>query len=81
MDASKNEPPLREKEIDINTASKEDLIRLPMMGPVITGRINEYREYNGPFQRVENLTWVKGIGEVTLAEIRKYVRVETIQRD
>ena len=39
---------------------------------VIAQRIIDYREANGPFESVEALINVKGIGEKTLAKILEY---------
>jgi competence protein ComEA len=70
-------PPLKEGEIDLNSASQDELDRLPKIGPALAARIIEHRKAKGPFRKVEDLTQVRGIGEATLSEIRKYLRVET----
>lgn len=49
--------------IDLNTASVADLTRLPGIGEKRAQAIVDYRESSGPFQSVEELTEVKGIGE------------------
>lgn len=49
--------------LNINTAGKEALTELPGIGEVLAGRIIAYREENGPFQAIEEITKVEGIGE------------------
>ena len=61
--------------IDLNTASVADLTRLPGIGEKRAQAIVDYRESSGPFQSVEELTEVKGIGEGILARISPYVTV------
>jgi competence protein ComEA len=59
--------------VNINTADSETLQTLPGIGPVLAGRIVEYREEHGPFTIVGNLTAVKGIGEATLEKLRPFI--------
>lgn len=54
--------------ININTASSEQLQTLSGIGPSMASRIIEYREANGKFASVEDLTKVSGIGEKTLSK-------------
>ena len=61
--------------ININTADVDALCTLPGIGPVIAQRIVDYRQQNGPFALVEDVTRVSGIGQATLAKIRDYITV------
>jgi competence protein ComEA len=62
-------------QIDINTASVDVLQEIPGVGPVLAGRIVTFREQNGGFTSVEQLTEVSGIGEVTFAQMKPMVTV------
>lgn len=61
--------------IDLNQASAEELVQLDGIGPVYAERIVEYRDENGPFDAVDQLTDVNGIGPKTLDAIRKQLEV------
>lgn len=61
--------------INLNTATAEELDRLPGIGPHYALEIVRYRERHGPFRSVEELLEVKGIGPKKLARIRPYVRL------
>ncbi len=59
--------------VPVNTASTEELESLPGVGPATAGAIVEYRNEHGPFQSVDDLLEVSGIGEAKLAQIRDLV--------
>lgn len=61
--------------ININTASAQELQALSGIGESISQRIVEYREANGKFGAVDDLTKVSGIGESRLASIRDKICV------
>lgn len=56
--------------VNINTATKEELMTVPGIGEVTAQKIIDYREKNGDFQKVEDLTKVDRIGEKTLAKFK-----------
>lgn len=67
--------------VDLNTASAADLERLPGIGAGRAADIVAYRQENGDFQAVDQLTKVKGIGPATLDRLRPYVTVGEIPGD
>jgi len=62
-------------EVNINTASAEELTTLPGIGPSYAQRIVEHREKNGPFKKPEDLLSVRGIGDKTFERIRDRITV------
>jgi len=65
----------QETALNINTASAADLDGLPGIGQSIAQRIVEYRTANGPFQSVEDLQKVKGVGPALFAKIASLITV------
>lgn len=61
--------------VNVNRASLEELQTLPGVGPVLAERIVTHRESRGPFQVVEDLLDVPGIGEGRLADLRDRIDV------
>jgi competence ComEA-like helix-hairpin-helix protein len=52
--------------ININKASVDELTQLKFIGPKLAERIVQYRTEHGPFERVEDVLKVKGIGSKAL---------------
>ena len=61
--------------ININRATLRQLDALDGIGPVIAGRIIEYRKKNGSFLTVDDLQKVSGIGAAKFAQIKAKVRI------
>jgi competence protein ComEA len=59
--------------VNINTADQVALETIPGIGPVKASAIIDYRESVGPFDSVEELLEVNGIGPSTLESMREYV--------
>lgn len=62
--------------VNLNTADPEALTALPGIGEELAARIAAYREAHGPFETVEDLTKVSGIGQGKLAALEGLVTVE-----
>ena len=62
--------------VNINTASKAELMSLPGVGEVMAGRIVTYRTQVGPFRSVEELGNVKGIGKRRLEQLVPLITVQ-----
>ncbi|MFO7688447.1 MAG: ComEA family DNA-binding protein [Desulfobacterales bacterium] len=58
------------QQIDINTASVQELTQLKGVGPAYAAKIVAYREANGPFAKSEDILQVPGIGVKTF-EVNK----------
>jgi competence ComEA-like helix-hairpin-helix protein len=65
--------------INVNEATASQLQQLPHVGPKLSSRIVEARDKK-PFQTVEDLRRVPGIGAKTLDSLRPYVTVEPSAR-
>lgn len=62
--------------ININTASLEELDRLPGIGPSIAQRIIDYRQENGSFTAIEEVQNVSGIGPAKYEEIKDLITLQ-----
>ena len=67
------DPEKPSEKVHLNTASAEDLERLPRIGPKMAQKILRWRTDHGPFRTVEDLAEIPGIGKKTIDEIRDMV--------
>jgi len=68
--------PARPLIVNINSASLQELMKLPRVGPVMAERILKYREEKGPFQTITELQKVKGIGAKTFNDLKVHITVK-----
>lgn len=61
--------------ININTADAQTLQTLPGIGETLAQRIIEYRSYNGPFTKPEDLMLVSGIGLAKYQKLSAWITI------
>ena len=61
--------------VDLNRATKEELMTLPGIGEVKAEAILQYRSEHGGFAAVESLQEISGIGEKTFQRLAELVKV------
>jgi competence protein ComEA len=67
-------PSQSEERININTASVEELTRLPGIGPSIAAQIVERRRKHGPFKRPQEIIVVRGMSARRYRQISHLIR-------
>lgn len=67
--------PASEGRLNINTATSEELMKLPGIGEKLAERIIEYRAENGTFSVPEDIMRVSGIGKSTYSDISDFICV------
>lgn len=65
-----------EGKININTATKEELMKLPRIGDSMSQRIIDYREKEGNFKLVDDIKEVSGIGDKMFENIKDQITIE-----
>ncbi|SRR5579883_310187 len=62
--------------ISLNKGSKEELTRLPGVGPTTAERILEYRSERGKFRSLEELKNIHGFGDARFDRMKQYLRLD-----
>ncbi len=62
--------------VNLNTATKEELMELPGIGAAKAASILAWRESNGSFAQIEDLMKIEGIKEGVFSKIEDYVKVQ-----
>jgi competence ComEA-like helix-hairpin-helix protein len=62
--------------ININTATEEQLMQLPTVGPSKAERVVTWRKKNGGFKRTADLRRVKGFGFKTFKRLEPYLDIK-----
>lgn len=67
------------QQININTATAQQLESLPGVGPALAKRIIEHREKHGPFKRPEDVIIVRGMSAKRFRQISHLIQVKNGQ--
>ena len=70
-----------ENPININTADEALLTELPGVGATLAARIAAYREENGDFKTIEDITLVYGIGSGLFERMCDYITTGDVPED
>lgn len=63
--------------VNINLATEAELDALPGIGPAKANAIIAYRTEHGPFQTIEQIMEVKGIGPKMFAKMKDRITIES----
>jgi competence ComEA-like helix-hairpin-helix protein len=66
---------LQASSISLNKGTKQELMRLPGVGEVMSDRILVYRSKRGNFRQIDELMNVEGIGEKKFAKMKPYLKL------
>ncbi len=63
------------KKVNINQAAIEQFVSLPGIGPSLAERIISFRQNQGPFKSIEDITKVTGIGPKKFEAIKEFLEI------
>ena len=63
------------EKININKATVEELTQLKGIGEAYAKAIVEFREHNGPFETIEDIMKVTGIGDKTFQGTKDMIMI------
>lgn len=66
--------------VNVNNASVEELAKVPSLNAKLASAIVSYREKNGAFAKIEDLTKVKGLDDQLLTKIKRRLTVGIAER-
>lgn len=66
---------VKDNKISINTATKQELMKISGIGESKAQSIIDYRNQNGRFNKLEELTNVSGIGKKTFEKIKNSIKL------
>ena len=61
---------------DVNTASLEELVRIPYIGEYTARQIIDHRQQKGLFKSLEEIKLVRGIKEKNFAKFAGFLRIK-----
>ena len=67
---------LRLESVSLNNSTKEDLCKLPTVGPTSAERIIAYRSERGRFRSLDELMNVRGFGETRFEKLKRFLRLD-----
>lgn len=73
--SQKNNDTANNSKININIASKDELEKIPGVGPATSQKIIDYREKSGKFEKIEDIKKVSGIGDKKFENMKEYIGV------
>ena len=73
IEIDRAEPLTAEYLVDVNRADWPEMVQLPGLGETLAKRIVADRQKHGPFQDIDDLDRVNGIGLRTLERLRPYL--------